>query len=52
MEAQLVAKESPEGNNISIIIRISTIIRISILIRISIIIRISISNCIIFRVLG
>ena len=41
-----MAKESPEGNIISIIIRISTINRISI------IIRNSISNCITFRVLG
>ena len=47
-----MAKESPEGNNISIIIRISTIIRTSIIIRISIIIRTSISDCITFRVLG
>ena len=41
-----MAKESPEGNNISIIIRNSNIIRIST------IIRISISNCVTFRVLG
>ena len=47
-----MAKESPEGNNISIIIRINIIIRISTIIRISIIIRIRISNCITFRVLG
>ena len=41
-----MAKESPEVNNISIIIRIGIIIRISI------IIRTSISNCITFRLLG
>ena len=38
-EAQLVAKESPEGNNINTIIGISIIIRFSF------------SNCIFFRVL-